>query len=320
MKTGFPLRRCAPLLLAVLMTLAPAFADARPGQGSSFGSRGSRTYSAAPGTSTAPYGGAPMQRSYTPNTGSSYGSAASNPGYGGGYGMRPRSAFTSGLLGGLLGAGIGGMLFGGGFFGGMHGGGGLLGLLLQLFLLYLLGSWIYRRFLAGNVAMAGGGMFGRMGQGLGQQQGARPAGVFGGGGRATRPVTLVPADYQAFDQVLHAIQAAWSKHDLAAMGTLTTPEMTSFFAEQMAEQTSRGVRNYVANVQLLQGDLSEAWSEGSREYATVAMRFSMLDVTKDGAGRVVDGSLTERVTVTEVWTFLRTPGGRWVLSAIQQAR
>ena len=29
-----------------------------------------------------------------------------------GYGMRPRSAFTSGLLGGLLGAGIGGMLFG----------------------------------------------------------------------------------------------------------------------------------------------------------------------------------------------------------------
>ena len=101
---------------------------------------------------------------------------------------------------------------------------------------------------------------------------------------------------------------------------MATPEMASFFAEQLAEQTSRGVRNQVTGVQLLKGDLSEAWSEGSREYATVAMRFSMVDVTRDAGGRVVDGSLTERVTATEIWTFLRAPGGRWVLSAIQQAR
>ena len=314
------MRRFVPLLFALLIALAPAVAGARPGSGMSFGSRGSRTYSSAPSTNAAPFGAAPIQRSYTPNS-SSYGSGYGNPGYGGGFGMRPRSAFTSGLLGGLLGAGIGGMLFGGGFFGGMHGGTGFLGLLLQLFLLYLLGSWLYRRFFAGNLAVAGGGgVLGRMGQGSGRQ-GARPAGFSGGGGaRGTRTITLVPGDYQAFDQVLHNIQGAWSKHDVAALGTMTTPEMTSFFAEQLAEQTSRGVRNYTADVRLLQGDLAEAWSEGSREYATVAMRFSMLDVTKDGAGRVVDGSLTERVTVTEQWTFLRAPGGRWVLSAIQQAR
>ncbi len=311
------MRRFAPVLLAVLIALAPALAGARPGQGMSFGSRGSRTYSSAPSTNTSPYGGAPIQRSYTPNGSSTAGSSYGNPGYSGGYGMRPRSSFASGLLGGLVGAGIGSMLFGGGFFG--HGSGGFLGLLLQLFLLYLLASWVYRRFFAGNLAVAGGGVLGRMGQGMGRQ-GARPAGIFGGGGAATRPITLTPADYQAFDQVLHNIQGAWSKHDVAALGTLTTPEMTSFFAEQLAEQTSRGVRNYTADVRLLQGDLSEAWSEGSREYATVSMRFSMLDVTKDGAGRVVDGSLTERVTATELWTFLRAPGGRWVLSAIQQAR
>jgi predicted lipid-binding transport protein (Tim44 family) len=50
------------------------------------------------------------------------------------------------------------------------------------------------------------------------------------------------------------------------------------------------------------------------------MRFQMIDVTRDGAGRVVDGSPTEHQTVTEVWTFVRSPGGHWVLSAIQQAR
>ncbi len=316
------MRRIAGIFLVLLLAVAPALADASPSGGHSFGSRGSRTYSAPSSTNTAPYGAAPMQRSLTPNDGggsgygSSYGSRYGNSGYGNnGYGMRPRSAFTSGLIGGLLGAGIGGMLFGGGFFGGMHGGGGLLGLILQLFLLYLLGSWIYRRFFAGRLAVAGGGpgLFARTMPGATR----RP---MPGGAPQGRPVQLVQTDYQAFDGLLHSIQRAWSAHDVNALGTMATPEMVSYFAEQMAEQASRGVRNLCSDVRLMKGDLSEAWSEGSREYATVAMQFSMIDVTRDAAGRVVDGSPNERVTVTEVWTFLRAPGGRWVLSAIQQAR
>ena len=102
---------------------------------------------------------------------------------------------------------------------------------------------------------------------------------------------------------------------------MVTPEMLSYFAEQLAEQASRGVRNEVTDVRLLQGDLAQAWTEGGRDYATVAMRFSMTDVTRDRAGRVVDGSPTEHVTATELWTFLRAHGGgHWILSAIQQAR
>jgi predicted lipid-binding transport protein (Tim44 family) len=307
----------ALVLGLALVTMAPP-ADARVNSGLSLGSRGSRTYAAPPGTASSPYGASPMQRSFTPN-GQSYGSSLPGGGYGRAYGMRPGSAFGSGLLGGLLGAGIGGLLFGGGFFGGMHGGSGVLGVLLQMFLLYMLGSWLYRRF-AGNVAVAGGGAYNRMfnpGPRLAQTA-ARPG--FFGGGRAGRPIALSPADYQSFDQLLHSIQAAWSAHDLNALGQMATPEMVGYFGEQLAEQTSRGLRNKVSDVRLQQGDLSEAWSEGAREYATVSMRFSMVDVTLDGSGRVADGSLTERVTVTEIWTFLRAPGGRWVLSAIQQAQ
>ena len=84
--------------------------------------------------------------------------------------------------------------------------------------------------------------------------------------------------------------------------------MLSYFGEQLAEQTSRGVRNEVTDVRLLQGDLAQAWAEGGREYATVAMRFQMIDATHDQAGRVVDGSPTEHVTATEVWTFVRVAG------------
>ena len=310
------MRRFMPVLLAATLLLSPALSDARPGQGLSLGSRGSHTGSSVPGTASSPYGASPFSRSMTPNGGSSYGS----PGYGSAYGMRSGlgmrgGSFTSGLLGGLIGAGIGGMLFGRGFFG-FHGGGGFLGLLLQLGLLFLLARWVMRRFGYGMPAFAGmGGNFGR----TMFQQPLRPAGMGGAGPRAAS-ITLGPPDYQMFSQLLTGIQAAWSQHDLNGLRAMATPEMVSYFAEQMAEQTSRGVRNQVLDVRLQQGDLSEAWGEGSREYATVSMRFSMIDVTRDAAGRVVDGSPTERVTVSEFWTFLRAPGGHWVLSAIQQAR
>jgi predicted lipid-binding transport protein (Tim44 family) len=70
-------------------------------------------------------------------------------------------------------------------------------------------------------------------------------------------------------------------------------------------------------VQLLQGDLAEAWSEGATQYATLAMRFSLNDrlVSRDN-GQMVEGGPQE---VTELWTFMRSRGGHWILSAIQAA-
>jgi predicted lipid-binding transport protein (Tim44 family) len=76
-------------------------------------------------------------------------------------------------------------------------------------------------------------------------------------------------------------------------------------------------------VKLLQGDLSEAWRKGGSEYATVAMRFSMIDATLDRAtGRVVSGDHTLPAEAMEVWTFRRDDralADGWQLSAIQQA-
>jgi predicted lipid-binding transport protein (Tim44 family) len=176
----------------------------------------------------------------------------------------------------------------------------------------VLGRWLLRLFLGGGQPVfAGGGMFAR-----------GPGGPIptGGGAGAARSVRIGPADYQGFEQSLQAIQAAWSAHDINALRSLATPEMASYFAEQLGEQTSRGVRNTVTDVKLEQGDLAEAWAEQGREYATVAMRFSMIDVTRDATGRVVEGDPYRRTEATEIWTFMRAPGARWILSAIQQAR
>jgi predicted lipid-binding transport protein (Tim44 family) len=225
----------------------------------------------------------------------------------------------SGLAGGLLGVGIGSMLFGGSMFGGVSGIGGILGLLLQVFLVVMIGRFIWRMIARRNQPAFAGGvnpdMMARTGD-----QGAAPRPMGGGTGPAVRPVPVQPEDYQAFEHLLQGVQAAWSAQDVNALRAVASPEMVSYFAEQLSEQASRGVHNTVTDVKLEQGDLSEAWAEPGREYATVAMRFSMVDVTRDGAGRVVEGDPVRRTETTEVWTFLRAPGGRWILSAIQQVR
>lgn len=292
----------AVLAFALTQGPAPDLAYARAGFGSSVGSRGSQTWSAPPATNTAPYA-APMQRSLTPNSPS--------PGYGGGYGYGYRGGFGSGLMGALLGVGLASLLLGHGFIGfGMF---GLLGLIIRIAIIVWLVRWVLRMLSGPAPAYAGGGpaMFAPPMGASPMAPRPRPGGI---------PITIAPADYQGFEQALVAIQAAWSAHDLNRLSGLLTPEMLSYFGEQLAQQTSRGVRNSVTDVRLLQGDLSQAWAENGREYATVAMRFQMIDATYNQAGQVVDGSATEHVTATEVWTFVRVPGGHWILSAIQQTR
>ena len=304
------MRRSSSILAAVAvaaLSLAPSFADAKAGAGSSMGSRGSRTYSAPPSTSTAPSMAAPMERSMAPRTAPSapMGAPVQAP---------ARSGFASGLMGGLLGVGIGSMLFGGGMFGGQgFGFFSLISMVIQAALLFFIGRWLLRMFMNRQPAMAGGpAMTNRppTNQAM-PMQGAMLAGT---------ALTITKPDYEAFERLLQSVQAAWSNADTSVLRTITTPEMAGYFADQLAEQNSRGVRNSVTHVKLEQGDLAEAWSEDGRDFATVAMRFSSLDVTRDSTGRVVDGDVALRSMTTELWTFMRARGGNWLLSAIQQTR
>jgi predicted lipid-binding transport protein (Tim44 family) len=96
--------------------------------------------------------------------------------------------------------------------------------------------------------------------------------------------------------------------------------MAGYIQEEINENARNGVVNTVSNVRLVQGDLAEAWREGGTDYATVAMRYALTDVTTEKAtGRIVDGDPNRVSEVTEIWTFRRDAGGPWKLSAIQQA-
>src|SRR5262249_16262348 len=143
-------------------------------------------------------------------------------------------------------------------------------------------------------------------------------GLSGRGARAAEPLTIGKSDYDAFERLLGEIQSAYSAEDINALRSKVTPEMLSYFSEQLAENASRGVVNKVDSVRLEQGDLAEAWREGAVEFATVAMRFSLTDRMIDRAtGRTIEGG--ESGEAIELWTFMRTHGGDWLLSAIQQA-
>ncbi|WP_426954594.1 Tim44 domain-containing protein [Muricoccus radiodurans] len=326
------MRRRARILAAVAaltLALGPAIAEARPGGGSSSGSRGSRTYSAPPSTNTAPSGGTRFDRTETPNT-------PANPGYGA---PRPAPTYTpqaanrggmfgggfmAGLAGGLLGAGIAGMLFGGGAFGGLSGLSGFLGFLLQIGLIaglvYLIVRLVRGR-RAAEPALAGAG--GRMPP-VGPAAGNAYAREMAGEGRsgaaqaATRALQLDATDFASFEHALVQMNAAWSRQDMDTLRRISTPEMARYFEGDLRDLAARGWKNETRDVRLESGDLSEAWAEGGLEYATVAMRFSLIDVTRDSIGQVVEGNPDTRQTATELWTFVRQPGRAWTLSAIQQ--
>jgi len=120
-------------------------------------------------------------------------------------------------------------------------------------------------------------------------------------------------------RILRAMQRGYTpQRFLAKLRMMASPEILGYFSEALSANVSRGVANTVDAVKLEQGDLSEAWSEADLDYASVAMRFSMLDVTRNVDGKVVEGSDQARTEATEVWTFLRSRGGRWIVSAIQQ--
>lgn len=307
-------------VMAVLAMIAST-ADARPGRGFSAGSRGDRTYSAPPPTNTAPKAAAPIGKSMTqpgtvapaaarPNAGAATSAAGQASRFGGMRGL---------LLGGLFAAG----------FASIFGVGALasaLGFLVQALLIggiiWFVLNWLRNRPASSpQPAMAGATGAARSRPRVDENANLRQAA--GGGGMGARPgLNLDKADFDKFEALLGEIQAAYGRNDIDALGDRATPEMLSYFAEELAQNTDKGVFNEVSGAKLLQGDLSEAWGEASGEYATVAMRYSLIDFEVDlASGRVIAGSRTTPMEVTELWTFRRGAKGKpgdWVLSAIQQ--
>lgn len=324
--------RFTQLLAIMVVGLAASLvimdtADARR-MGGGFGSRGVRTHQAPAPTRTAPNNAAPIERSMTPNTGNSAqrpaaAPTAANAARQGLFGGLGRS-----MLGGLLMGGLIGMLLGSGF-GGLA---GMLGMVLQVAVIALL-AMLAMRFFASRRQPAVAGAAHAHAYAQPQDLGSRTSSVNPFRGKTSaeaveaaeaiveeKPFSVGQVELDRFEEMLEEVQLAYGRQDYAALRKLSTPEAMSYLAEELGEIASSGKRNSVSDIKLLQGDVSEAWSEGARDYVTVAMRYSSIDVMVDNAsGEVVEGNPHEATESTELWTFVRQDAGEWKLSAIQSA-
>jgi len=296
------------LFFCLALALAPSLAEARAGSsyssggGSSMGSRGTRTFENN--------GAAPVTRSMTqtpstsPLAGAGVGAGA---GALGGGSFFQRHPFMTGLAGGFLGS----MLFSG-LGGGIGGIGHVFGGLLTVLIIGLLIFFVIRLFSGRGFSFAGAG--GGMPLSAGAAAAPAPQRYRG------HDTTVGDADLTAFQGIHAAVQEAWGRGDLGKMRQLMTPEMLSYFNEELTRNTSQGVQNVVSDVRLLKGEITESWEEGDLQYATAFMRWSSIDhvVRLGQPDQVVSGDPRTPSESEEMWTFVRRRGGNWLLSAIQQ--
>ena len=313
--------RFASLLACLVMAFSMvSVGDAEARKGGSFGSRGMRTFNSPAPTQTAPAPTAPVQRTMTPgqqqNTAAPTAAAAQTRGF--------MNGFGGSLLRGLALGGLFGLLLGGGF-------GGIGGIFAMLVQVALIGGaiWLALRFFRSpRPATAGGpNAAAYQAQPQGRPDFGKMFGTAGGGAarQSSRPANpneldIGIEDLEIFQSMLSRVQAAFAGENYAALRVLTTPEVMGYLSEELATNATNGVKNQVSDVKLLQGDLAESWREGRTEYATVAMRYSAIDYMVDrNSGAVVEGDAENPGQSTEIWTFVRSSGSDWRVSAIQEA-
>ena len=328
MKTTTLIAALTVLAMVATPVLSYAKAGGRSGGGSSGGSsqgsRGSRTFDSN--------GAKPIERSMTPQTAPSAAApqaarpapAPAMPQPAAQPSFFQRHPILTGLAAGFAGSWIGHMLFGSNnsLAAGTEGAEAGTGSMWPLILLLALGGlaiYYFMRMRQPRVATAG--------PAFERSAVESQADPFAGGPMVSTlsPGSVVSSEDAAkFRQMLMDVQAGWSKQDLDALKRLTTPEMLHYFSNALSENTSKDVENHVEDIGVLQAEVRESWTEDSKDYATVLLRWKARDYTlsltkrRGEAGSLIEGDDQQPTESAEAWTFMRYQGGKWLLSAIQQ--
>lgn len=285
---------------------------------SSFGSKGSRTYSA-------PARPAPSQNQYQSNQAQR--PTPSMPQ------QSPFGGFMRSMAGGLLGGFVGALLFRSLGFGGIGGGmGGFGGIGLFDILLLGLGIFIIYKLVKSKrqATVPSYGADRGYDQGYHYQPPVRDI-----------PPVSPPTDDRvtgisqirqfdpSFDErrfketatdIFFKVQAAWMNRDIESVRKLFAPEIYEIMRSDVAQMKTEGRINRLENIAMRGADITEAWQEHGKDYVTVELNANVLDYMTDESGTVVEGSKTEPVKFVEYWTYVRPIGsGAWQLTAIQQA-
>ena len=152
---------------------------------------------------------------------------------------------------------------------------------------------------------------------------ATPADPASGGSDLDRGVQDIRRMDPGFDPVRFAgytgmmfreAQTAWTIRDIGVLRDRVTPEMYGALQAQCDRLRTTHRVHRAAQI-----EITEAWQESGRDYATACIGGSIVDYTVDDVSdALVAGSRTLPRAVEEFWTFTRPAGlNFWMLSAIQ---
>jgi predicted lipid-binding transport protein (Tim44 family) len=308
------------IIMALLFASISMFendAFARMGGGRSFGSRGSRSYS-APRQYKSPE---PSGQQTAPSQGQA---APAGPAGGG---------FMRGLGGGILGGLLGGMLFSSLGFGGMGGGFGGSGIgMIEILLLLGLGYFILK--MVKNRKRAENLTYQTSYQQPGLQTENFPS--YGNVSRTQEEDISVGIGHiremdSHFDEgqfketamdMFFKIQGAWMNRNVSSVQGLLTDEMKGIVQKDIDALLRDKKVNHLENIAVRKVDIVETWQESGQDFLTVLFTANLLDyTTDDSTGEVLEGSKTDPVRFEEFWTFTRPVGNNpWRLSAINQQK
>lgn len=227
-----------------------------------------------------------------------------------------RPGLLNGIVSGFLNAGVIGLVLGYGFFDEIGGIASLVGLFLQLALLFVVVrlSWVWwqRRSAPETVGLTPRQLADEYVRPLPSR--ARETNNALAALDTLAPIT--ESDMATFERLLREVKRAYAVRDLSALRALVTADLFDLLLARSNGETARG--EGVSDVRLLDSGFAGRWREGEADYARLTLRFSLAEHAREHTNE--NGFVaadTRTVEAIEVWTFVRTAGGDWRVSAIQ---
>jgi predicted lipid-binding transport protein (Tim44 family) len=291
-------------------------AECRVGGGRSFGSRGSRGFTAprSNGNGNSFYRGQPYQQpqsapqyNYTPPP-----SAPST-----------RSTFLKSLGAGVAGGFLGSMIYrglsgtGNAYSGFGHSSGFGIGP-IEILLIGALLFFLYRLLSSRNSAQTTN----TTGDSSGAAALMRQARSWKNEEPTYDPSPAgVPIDTEIAMDLFFQIQGAWANRNIQSAEYVLGPDAKSYLEEEIARLKANKWINRLENIAVRNVEVIESWKESSSEFSTVKFTANLLDYTlQEDTQQIIEGSKTQPVKFEEFWTFSKESGSpHWRLSAIQQS-
>lgn len=113
------------------------------------------------------------------------------------------------------------------------------------------------------------------------------------------------------------IQRAWSKGDLSSVKNFLTDRMYIYLNSQLQDLKSKGLKNIIEDVKILDANIVHVEKEGDNKVVIVEIEAEGKDYTVDIQGNIVDGNKNNQVKFKEYWAFVGK-ALNWKLDDIRQ--